>query len=303
MMDLAALLTFCRTIEAGNMTAAARALNVTKSVASRRLKALEEETGVTLLMRSTRGVAPTDAGRELYDRASRILKDLDEAKQAVQEDGSTLTGRLRLTAPRSFTEIVLREPFGRFIKAHPDVEVDMTLSDSRTDIIGGGFDVAFRIARSLDDSSLKARKLCEIRNVLVASPGYLEEYGTPKQPRDLDQHRAIKYSHLSMSQSWIFQDVGSGGVGIRIKGALSTNSGIMQADMVRQGLGLVVMPRFFVAEDLAKGSMVELLHDTPPIISHLYALMPDITHRPARVRAMIDMVEAHVRAPEQTANL
>jgi len=289
-MDIEALKTFCRAVELGNLTQAANSLHITKSVASRRLRALEEDLGVHLLSRTTRGVNPTEDGSRLYERGVRILEDLEDTVQSMRQTGTTLRGRLRMTAPRAFADIVLADMLTDFAAQHPELELDCNLSDERVDILGGGYDVALRIATTLDDTSLIAKKLAPVNNLLVAAPSYIEQHGRPELPDDLGNHQAIYYSHLNAAQQWVFNCAGRY-QSVRIKGGLSTNSGIVQRAWAVGGHGIVILPRFFIYEQLADGSLVELMADSPPKQSHLYALYPERRHRPMKTRAMIAAVE------------
>lgn len=286
-MDLSAIRTFCRAVETGNLTAAAKALHITKSVASRRIQMLEDNLGVRLLARTTKGVAPTDQGMLFYERSLRILDDLEDAAQAVKCTDDDLVGTLRITAPRSFSDLHLGSPLMEFIGRHPDLQVEMNLTDERVDIIGGGYDLGLRITRELDDTSLIARKLTEMRSHLVASPAYIAEHGAPQKPEDLRNHTCIFYSNVEAAKHWRFGS-GEATEGVRIKGRLTTNSGQMQLEAALAGLAIANLPRFYVYEGLESGRLVEVLSDFPRTPTMLYALYPERRLLPMKVRALID---------------
>lgn len=300
-MDLVTIRTFCRAIETGNLSKAAAALHITKSVASRRIGALEEDLGVRLLNRTTRGVTPTDEGGLFYERALRILDDLDEARQALQGT-DTLTGKLRITAPQSFAELHLREAIGTFIAAHPDLEMEILLSDEKVDLQAGGYDLGLRIARSLDDSALIAKKLATIHNECVASPAYIGQRGAPQTPADLADHQCIYYANVTSSQQWQFMEDGKS-KSVRVTGRVTSNSGIMERESALQGVGVCVIPRFFVHEELDSGKLVRLMPDTPPINSTLYILYPERRFASQRVRAFIDHIANWFAEPIHSACL
>lgn len=286
-MDLQAIRTFCRAVETGNLTAAAKAMHITKSVASRRIQSLEDELGVRLLARTTKGVAPTDEGTLFYERGQRILDDLEDAAQAVKCTEQALVGTLRITAPRSFADLFLGEPLMEFMKANPDLSFEMNLTDERVDILGGGYDLGIRIARELDDTSLVARKLADMTSHIVASPEYLAKNGTPESPEDLRNHDCVFYSNVEAAKQWRFGD-GANGESIRVRGRLSCNSGQMQMEAALRGIGICSLPRFFVHGALESGKLVSLLDDFGTPKMTLYALYPEKRLLPRKVRALIE---------------
>lgn len=288
-MDLVGMRTFCRTVEEGNLTAAAKALHITKSVASRRIQSLEDDLGVRLLARSTRGVTPTDAGTQFYERALSILADVEDTRQSVKTASDNLEGHLRITAPRSFSDIDLHEPLTAFMEQHPGLTFELHLSDQRVDVIGGGFDLALRIAQDLSDTSLIARKLATIQPHVVASPAYLDTHGTPKTPEDLKDHNCVFYANINASEQWRFMGP-NGTKAVRVKGSTTTNSGLMQLEIAKAGLAIATLPAFFLRDALASGDVVKILEDWNKPESGLYALYPERRLLPTKVRALIDFL-------------
>jgi DNA-binding transcriptional LysR family regulator len=290
-MDLTALRTFCRAVEEGNLTAAAKALHITKSVASRRIQNLEDELKTKLLVRSTRGVSATDAGTMLYERAVEILSDVEAAKQLVTCTASNLVGRLRITAPRSFTDLNLSQPLTAFMSENPNLTLELNLTDERMDIIGGGYDMGLRITPQLDDTSLIAKRLATIHHHVVAAPSYIKKHGTPKSPEDLKDHPCVFYANVEAAKQWRF--VGARSTkSVRVNGPLTCNSGIMQLAPVTAGLAIATLPRFFLHEALARGEVVEILEDFQSPTSFLYALYPERRLLPLKVRKLIDFLAA-----------
>lgn len=288
-MDLVGIRTFCRTVEEGNLTAAAKALHITKSVASRRIQSLEDDLGVRLLSRTTRGVTPTDAGTQFYERALAILADVEDAKQSVKTASDNLVGHIRITAPRSFSDIDLHAPFTAFMAAHPGLTFELHLSDERVDVIGGGYDLALRVAQNLNDTSLIAKKLAAVRSHVIASPAYLKEHGTPSSPDDLQNHNCVFYANVAASEQWRF--VGPEGTkAVRIKGTSTTNSGLMQLEIAKAGLAVATLPDFFLKDALASGDIVTILDEWERPESGLYALYPERRLLPTKVRALIDFL-------------
>ena len=160
--------------------------------------------------------------------------------------------------------------------------------------MAGGFDLALRITRSLDDTSFISRKLAEISNALIASPDFLKQYGDPSVPADLTGVQTLYYANLSAAKLWQFQNVDDP-VSVRVSGRLMTNSGIMQKEFALAGLGVAILPRFFCHQELADGQLVELLPDYPVISSNLYALWPERRHNPVRVRRLVDALQQALR--------
>ena len=297
-MDLTAITTFCRAIEAGNLTAAAKLMHITKSVASRRIQSLEEGLDVRLLARTTRGVTPTDEGALFYERAQKILDDLDDARQSVKQASGNIVGTLRITAPRSFADLQLHKAITAFMHAQPALTLELNLTDERVDIVGGGYDLALRIASKLDDSALIAKKIAPITSHIVASPGYLSERGTPLTPDDLSDHQCLFYSNVSANQQWRFVD-GNKEKSVRVSGPLMSNSGTFQVAAAIDGLGIATLPNFFVHDALADGRLVPILTDHKRPESWLYALYPEKRYLPLKVSALIDFLSDWFADPDR----
>lgn len=288
-MDLIGMRTFCRTVEEGNLTAAAKALHITKSVASRRIQTLEDDLGVRLLARTTRGVTPTDAGAQFYERALTILSDVEDAKQSVKTASENLVGHLRITAPRSFSDIDLHEPLTAFMRENPGLTFELHLSDERVDVIGGGYDLALRVAQSLHDTSLIAKKLTNIRPLVIASPAYLDAHGTPQKPEDLKDHNCVFYANVTAAEQWRFNGP-DGAKAVRVGGSVTTNSGVMQLAIARAGLAIAALPEFFLRDALKNGDVVTILDEWDRPESGLYALYPERRLLPTKVRTLIDFL-------------
>lgn len=294
--------TFCRTVEEGNLTAAAKALHITKSVASRRIQALEDDLGARLLLRTTRGVTPTDTGEKFYQRCIAIIADVEDAKQSVKDTSDNLVGHMRITAPRSFADGELGAPITHFMAQHPGLSFDLHLSDERVDIIGGGYDLALRIAQDLNDTSLIAKKLTNIRAYVVASPAYLKEHGTPKSPDDLKDHNCVFYANVAANEQWRF--VGAHGArAVRVRGTMTTNSGVMQLAVAKAGLAIASLPRFFLKDALENGDVVTLLDNWEHPERSLYALYPERRLLPLKVRKLVDFLSDWFAQPENNLHM
>jgi len=280
---------FVAVVEAGSFTAAADRLNSAKSAVSRRVSALEERLGVQLLRRTTRVLNLTETGSSFYEHGARILADLEEAEAAVQQEHGELRGRLRLALPLSFGVRHMCKPIAAFSNRHPKVEFDLNLNDRRIDLIEEGADLALRIGR-LQDSSLIARRLFDVRAVVCASPHYLSVHGEPQTPGDLQSHDCLVYSNLADPNKWSYVDEDGGQRTVEVKPVLSASSGDFLTNAAAHGMGLVIQPTFIASESIRRGSLVPVLTNFEWPISPAYAVYPPTRHLSYRVREFIDFL-------------
>jgi DNA-binding transcriptional LysR family regulator len=263
---------FVKVVEAGGFTAAARELNLPKSTVSRHVARLEDRLGVRLLERTTRAIRTTEVGQAYYERCARIVGDI---AQVVPK------GTLRLSGPLTFGQLYLGELIAAFMAAHPEVDCEVDLSDRKVDLIEEGYDVAVRIG-ALADSSMIARRLGSSELVVVASPDYLREHGTPRVPSDLRDHECMRYEY-SATSSWSFGDES-----VAVRGRLMANNGDVLRAAAAAGLGIVQAPRFIVGPDLRSGRLVRVLASAPSSVSGIWAIYPHHRHLSAKVRAFVD---------------
>ena len=292
--DLEAWAIFATVADSGSFTAAAQALGVGKSTVSKAVARLEAQLGQALFHRTSRRLALTEAGKPLAERAARILAEARAAEEAGRDAGAGLAGRIRMAAPFGFGIATVAPLVAAFLVEHPQVEVDLSLSDARVDIIADGFDLALRIA-DLPDSSLRARRLCGVQTHLVAAPAYLAAHGTPNHPADLAGHRLLGYSNVP--GPWRLRDAADAEVAVRPAGPLTANSGEALVPALLAGLGVARLPGFMVSAHLAGGALTEILQQWrgPPIGLHL--LTPPSPLRPARVEALIAFLSERLRGP------
>jgi len=282
---------FVRVVELGGITAAANDLNVPKSTVSRQVARLEDRLGARLLDRTTRTIRATEVGQGFFERAVRILADIEEAEAEVASQQLRPRGTLRLTGPLTFGRMYLGDMLASFLTRYPDVELVVDLSDRMVDLVEEGFDVAIRVG-VLPDSSLIARRLGPLNMVLAASPAYLEAHGTPTTVDDLRQHQALRYAYTP--PHWSF----AGDAPVPVRGRLECNNGEILRAAAIGGHGLVYSPRFIVDEALADGRLVTVLDDHVSGKGGVYALYPHHRHLSAKVRALVDhAVECFVDAP------
>ena len=280
------LRSFVAVIECGSLTAAAQKLGVAKSIVSRQISQLENQLGARLLQRTTRKLFPTECGQVYYQRASQILADLDEANQLVSHMQGIPRGRLRVTAPISYGISHLSPIISRFIHDYPQLELDLSLSDHYVDLIESGFDVALRIGR-MENSSLIARRLGELRTVLCGSPEYFSHHPIPTHPQDLPDHQCL--GHIDFrGQEWSFVDENGQPISLTIAPRIRANNGDCLRQFALNGLGLVKIPEFFVKDDLESGQLIAVLEKFVRQDGGIYAVYPHQRHLSPKVRCFID---------------
>ena len=283
------LQTFVQIVAAGSISGAAEHMNVAKSAVSRRLTELEERLGVQLVRRTTRRLSLTESGRGFYERCLRILADLEEAEQNVLQAHAALRGTLRVALPLSFGLLHLAPAIQDFMTLHPSVEFDLDFNDRHVDLMQEGFDVAIRIAQ-LPDSSLIARRIAPIRNVVCASPGYFAAHGTPQQPADLAQHVCLAYSNLANPGTWTYRQADGHSGAVKIPIRLKSNNGDFLISAALAGHGMVMQPSFYVYQAIASGALIAVLTEVHWPEINAYALYPSTRHLSTRVRAFVDFV-------------
>ena len=285
---LAAMEVFTRVAEAGSFTAAAKSLRLSKSAVSKRVIELEDHLGVRLFNRTTRRLSLTEVGDAYYQSCLRILADLEEADSAVTRLYSEPRGSLKVNAPMSFGILHLGSAVGEFMVAHPQIHIDMRLTDRFVDIIEEGYDIAIRIGK-LADSSMKARRLAPVLHRLCAAPAYLSNHGHPHSPAELDQHRCLLYGYASTGAAWQLRGP-DGDHKINVRGTLSANNGDVLKAAALSGAGIALLPTFIVSEEIRAGSLKSLLpeYDGPEMA--LYAVYPPSQIPSLKVRLFIDFL-------------
>ncbi len=295
--EILALIFFARVVEAKSFTGAAAKLGVSKSVVSARVSALEERLGVRLLERTTRKLALTPDGLALAEHGARLLSAADEAAAAAAGTGDEPHGLIRLNAPVVFAQEYLAEPMAAYLERFPGVRIDVTLSDKVIDLVEEGIDVAIRVASNLTGAGLVARKLATDQTALVASPTYLARRGTPSSVDDLVRHDCLVYSLLRVSQEWRFRARGGAELSAPIEARFRAQSGAMLRRAALAGMGLAVLPRFMIADDLAAGRLRPVLPSFVPAKLGIYAVYPHGKRVPSKTRAFVDLLVAHFRSP------
>ena len=280
---------FVRVVEAGSFSAAARDLNMGQPAVSKTIASLEDRLGVRLLTRSTRKLSPTEAGTAFYERAVRAIGEADEAEAAAQSAGAGLEGRLRVSAPVTFSRLHLVPKLGSFLDAHPKVQLELLMDDRVVDLVAENIDVALRMG-VLTDSALKARKLGQAERLVIASPSYLARRGVPRTPADLLEHDGVIYGQSSGGQEWLFRrGTSETSVYLRTRLKLSAAEGVREA--VLAGQGFAIASRWMFTPELKSGEVVSILEEwtLPPM--DLWVIYPSGRLTSAKARAFIKWFE------------
>jgi len=279
---------FVATVGANGFAAAARALDVPRSKVSKQIQALEEAIGVQLLQRTTRSLHLTEAGAEYYDSCRDVIAALDEAEQRARTGMGEIRGVLRVNAPMSFGLSRLGPLIPHFNEQHPNVELQVVLSDEQVDPVKGGFDVTIRIA-SLPDSSMVARSLAPAPRIMVASPAYLAREGTPQSPKDLGSHKFLSYGYLQSGVSLQLCN-GKETQRVTVSGPLHANNGDILAQAAVAGMGIALLPNFIIERAVADGRLVPVLCEWQAPAISVNAVYPSARRVPMKTRAFIDFL-------------
>lgn len=283
--------TFAAVVDAGSFVKAADVLGLPKAAMSRYVGNLEARLGVRLLHRTTRRLSLTDEGQVFYARSKELLAGVDEAEAEITSRSGAASGLLRVNAPVTFGIRHLAPLWGVFRDRYPKVSLDVTLADRVVDLVEEGYDVAIRIA-TLPSSTLISKRLASTRMVLCASPQYLLAPGEPQHPADLAAHAVIAYSYWSTGDEWHF-DGPQGPVSVKINPCMHTNSGDTCRAAALAHQGVILQPTFLVGDDLAAGTLVELMPAFRSIEIGIYAVYPTRKHVAPKVRALVDFLAGH----------
>lgn len=283
-----AMETFVRVVDTGSFSSAARQLGVGQPAVSKVVAQLEAWLKVRLLIRSTHGLVPTEAGQRFYERARAALIEANEAELTARGAGAGLSGLLRVSATTTFSRLHIVRHLPKFFKQHPDLSIDLVMDDRVIDLVAEGIDVSLRIVRTLPDSSVVARKLASGRLLVLGTPAYFDRAGIPRTPVDLERHEAIIYSQLPTT--WTFKrDGAEASVSLRGRARLSAAEGIRES--VFSNLGLTVASNWMFTPELASGAVISVLPDWKLPALDAYAIFPAGRMVTAKARAFASFVE------------
>lgn len=291
--DLQALVAI---IERGSMTAAARQLTRSLQSVSRSLATLERELGVELVRRTTRRSSATEAGRAFCRRLSAALAEIEDAKLEASRGRTEPAGLLRITTSTAFGALYLVPIISVFLQDHPKIEFELDLSDQYIDLVAEGFDLAVRIGE-MRDSTLKARRLANLRRVVFAAPSYLARHGCPRCPADLLRHACIVRTAALDGNAWPFLVDGKSRQ-IRVTGRFKTSGALAANEAAARGLGIANAPLWQVRTLVDRGDVELILTRFEPPRIPVHAVWPATRVLPARTQLFIDLVAARLKAQE-----
>ncbi|MFK4446857.1 DNA-binding transcriptional LysR family regulator [Caballeronia udeis] len=286
---LTAMETFVCVVESGSFSAAARLLNVGQPAVSKSIAQLEERLAVRLLLRSTRGLTPTEAGHAFYERAKRAIEEADEAEAAARGSAGALSGRLRISAGVTFARIHILPQLQTFLDQHPELNIDIVLDDENIDLLERGIDVALRMG-VLGDSNMTARKITHSRRCVVGTPAWFAKAGEPRVPADLLSHQAIVYEQGGGGSVWSFKQ-GNSETAIVVAGRVRVNAAEGVRATVLADMGVAIASEWMFTLELASGAVRRVLTDWELPGIDLWAVFPSGRMVSAKARAFVAWIE------------
>ena len=283
-----AMKVYCSVVENDSLAGAARSLNVSPSVVSKQLSALEDRLGVRLINRTTRRISVTQEGTAYYESCKRIITDVAEAENAVSSAHAAPRGLLKITAPVTFAHRHLTPHLPKFLDMFPEVEVQVQVNDRVVDLVDEGIDLAIRISQ-LKDSSLIARRLAPNRRYIAATPEYLKKNGTPNAVDDLKEHRLITWPPGNPLNDWHFLINGIERV-LKVNGTIAINEGDGILTTLLAGGGLGMTQEFLAGPYVREKKLVPLLEEFVREDNPIYAVYPSNRHLSPKVRAFVDFL-------------
>ncbi len=298
--DLEAWAIFAKVAELGSFARTAHDLGLSNPTVSKAIARLEKNLGVALIARTSRRLSLTDHGRAALPRATRILGEGELAEEEAIRQSAAPRGRVRIAAPLSFGVGYMAATLPGLMQAFPEITLDFSLSDSRVDLVAEGFDLALRIAR-LEDSSLRARRLCAVRLLLLASPKYFGNRERPTHPAQLRRCDALVYSGAEAPGVWRFANAQFGEEPVEPQVRMWSDNADLLKPALLAGQGLSVLPEFLVWRELRSGELEIVMPDWAPAPLALHLLLPPSPLRPLRVQAVVDHLTRALREAPWTA--
>jgi DNA-binding transcriptional LysR family regulator len=291
---VASMAAFVKVVETGGFSAAARRLNLSPTMVSNHVQALEERLGARLLNRTTRKVSLTEIGRAYYERCLQILAEIDEADEAAGALQVLPRGLLRINTSPALARLVARVGT-EFTRRYGEASISLYMTDRMVDMVEEGYDLAVRIVPT-EESRLIVRHLATFDYVLCGAPAYFERHGKPKRPADLAKHNCLRYSHPLFGNDWRF--TGPEGVEkVTVSGNLETNSVEALRVATLGGQGLLLAPTFMITAELKSGSLAPALEGYRPPQYPIAAIYPHRRHLSAKVRSFIDLLAKRFAEP------
>ena len=285
---------FIEVVEHEGYSAAARKIGRSKALLSKYVRELEDELGVLLINRTTRQFSLTESGEKYYRSCVEILRQIEEAREAIRDSDSEVDGTLRLSAPRSLGVVEKMLPLSEFSKAYPKIKLEVDLDDRVIDLVEERFDVAIRVG-VLADSSLIAKRLLKNRLLFCATPAFLKEHGVPDHPSQIADWPNIIDTNWRGRDTWPF--VGRDGKKFTqtVRSVMDVNDPEVCKRAALAGIGATMVPEFAIREELAAGRLVSILEEFVPEGSAFHVVYPDRRHISAKVRAFVDFIDQWYR--------
>jgi DNA-binding transcriptional LysR family regulator len=294
---LAAMDAFVHVVDAGSFSGAAKQLRIGQSAVSKAIVQLEERLSVRLLLRTTRGLTPTEAGRNFYERAKRSIEEADEAEVAARGAAATLSGHLRIQATVAFALLQVIPCLPAFLAQHPALDVDLVIDDRNINLVEFGIDIGLRVGQ-LSNATLTARKIAECQRLVIGTPSYFNAAGVPRIPADLVRHKVITYEEPLGGAAWIFrQGAAEASVSVGGRVRLSTTVGVREC--VLADLGLAIASEWMFAPELEARTVKPALVDwsLPPV--EVWAVFPAGRQASAKARAFASFIESQMLNPDR----
>ncbi len=285
MGDLEDLRAFVHIVELGSIGKAAEQAGIAKSAMSRKLRLLEERMQTELITRTSRQWSLTEAGREYYDRGAGLIDVFDEFEASVRNENMALSGEVRISVPLYFGKVSLTPFLLQFASLHPQVHLNIDLSDRLVDVINEHYDLVIRIS-DLPDSSLIARKLCETRHIYCASPAYIDNSAPIRQPQDIRSHRIIQFGSAKRPK-WSFTTAKGKTTTVSVTASLNSHDGEFLIDAAEHGLGIVRVPDFLAQSSLDSGQLVQVLENYELEPRGIFIVYPSARYLPQQTRALM----------------
>ena len=285
---------FVAVVEAGSITAAALRLGITKAVVSQQIARLEEEVGVSLVLRTTRQLRVTEAGKQFYERCAAILRETEDAFNFLANTAHETTGLIRITAPFDYGTTIIASMIPAFVARYKSSRVELVLSDATLDMLSNRLDVAIHVGW-LKDSSNQARRIRSFEQVVVCSEGFAANLPEINEPADLQSVSLVANMALRDPHSWTFSNSASEHQTIELTSVIAMDSAPAVLAAVKAGGGVSILPDFLIASDVAQGRLRRLLPNWSLPTGGIHAVFPHAHYRPAIVRSFIDLLIEHER--------
>ena len=289
---LSDLAVFVAVVNAGSFTAASDKLELSKSMVSKCVNRLEAALGARLLHRTTRRLRLTEAGSALYETSNSALSAIDDAQLAVSKLQGAPRGTLKVSASQAFGTVILPGVVTQLTREYPDLSIELLLDDRHVDLVREGVDVAMRITGEPPDSGMVYRRLGPNRQVVCASPAYLDKRGTPVTPQELASHACIAHTQRSTPRTWHFTTPTGGKVSVQIDGRIAVTNALAVRSCALEGLGIIELNSYIVGADIGAGRLVRLLEGYHPKELSVYAVFPQRRFLAPKVRVFIDAMLA-----------